>query len=156
MAKVGRKPDWRVEELLALVRANPGQETREYWTEAQSLGFWDEDFNAKAVEKAQLTELRQLMGRITDDLGYRLVHSVFVRDPETGEKSRYYVHEATMDADEYRAVVERYLSTIEHACAAVVELANRCQNTHGVRIRIPDAIKQVAAESENQEVEAIV
>lgn len=156
MAKRGRKPDWRVGELLALVRANPGVETREYWAEAEALGFWGEDFNIKAVEKAQLADLRNLMSRITDDLGHRLVHSVFVRDPETGENSRYYVHEATMDADEYRAVVERYLSTIEHACAAVVELANRCQNTHGVRIRIPDAIKQVAAESETQGVEAIV
>lgn len=138
------KADERVDDLLAMVRANPGLDTRGYWEMAASQNFWDEEWNDKAIYQAQIQDLRTLMHRITDDLGQRLVHSIKARNDETGRVQRYYVHEAAMDADEYRAVLEELRGTITRACAELVELARRYQQRHGQRFPISEPIQDLA------------
>lgn len=138
------------ERLLQLTRANPGLSTREYQEICRTEGFWDDEFYEKAVDKAEMYDLRSGFCTLKDETGHRIVHSVMIPDPDTGRVHRYYIHEAAMDRDEYQRVIEGYLARIYKACVEVVALAQRCQERYGVKVPIPREIRSLADEYEAQ------
>lgn len=138
------------ERLLQLTRANPGLSTREYQEICRTEGFWDDEFAEKAIDRAEMYDLRSGFVSLKDETGHRIVHSVMIPNPETGKRDRYYIHEAAMDRDEYQRVIEDYLARIYKACVQVVALAQRCQERYGIKVPIPREIRSLADEHEAQ------
>jgi hypothetical protein len=95
--------------------------------------LWPDEWIKTSLYRSKRDTIRKLIGKITDEHGHRIFHSLKLPDAQ-GVLHLEFVNEQLLDADGYRAVLDEYYPRISGEMDNVDTLRENCFRRYGVRL----------------------
>ncbi len=96
-------------------------------------GFWDRDFETRALANAKKAKIRRAIGQLKDKHGLPKFPSIMITDDE-GVKKRVYKQETLFDVEDYKTIVNCHVALANHHRDRAIEYVKRCERRHEVQL----------------------
>ncbi len=104
-------------------------------------GYWESDFESRALTNAKKMRIRKIISKVKDKDGFPLFPSVTILDD--GKKKRVYKQETLFDVEDYKAVVNYHASLSNHHRDMAEGYVKRCEKKHQVQLSLWDLDENV-------------
>jgi len=105
-------------------------------------GYWESDFESRALTNAKKMRIRKIISEVKDKDGFPLFPSVTILDDD-GKKKRVYKQETLFDVEDYKAVVNYHASLSNHHRDMAEGYVKRCEKKHKVQLSLCDLDENV-------------